>query len=132
MAGVLMSVTLVPALRLLRNSLRIGREIETYELLTTFSTSRLEEYLALTSADWQPGTFTGDFSADGHANLRYSVVCSDAAGDGGMADQLMAIVSTVWEDANSNATRDSGELTVVLASKTAKTATYQAAARGGP
>jgi len=124
-ASALMAIALVPALRLMRSSLRISREIEDRELLTTFCTSKLEEHLAQTSPNWQTGTYGGDFSAEGYPDLRFEVIRSDSSGDGGIVGQLMAIVATVWNDVNGNGSLDNGEPAVVLASKVAKLASYQ-------
>jgi hypothetical protein len=86
----------------------------------------LEEHLALVSADWQTGGFVGDFAADGYPQIRYSVTRSDAAVDGGITDQLMAVTATVWEDADGDATPDTGEPVVVFSGKVANLASYQA------
>jgi hypothetical protein len=125
-AGTLVSVALVPALRLLGGGLAASRQIETREQLITFCTSTLEEHLAGASADWRTGTFTGDFSAEGYSNLRFSVRRSDAAGDGGISDYLMAVTATVWDDQDGSGTFDRGELSVVLAGKVAQLPSYQA------
>ena len=131
LAGVLMAVVLVPALRLMRDGLTLGRETEIRELLTTFCTSKLEEHLALVSAAWQTGNYTGDFSVEGYPNLRFEVVCSDFGGDGGISDQLMAVTATAWNDLDGHQALDGDELAVVLASKVAKLASYQSEVGGG-
>lgn len=130
-ASALIAMTLVPALRLMRDSLRIGRELEDRELLTTFCTSKLEEHLAMASADWQTGNYSGDFSAEGYSNLRFAVARSDSVGDGGIGDQLMAVVATTWNDLDGNGSPGSDEPTVVLGSKVAKLASYQSEVEGG-
>ena len=122
---VLIAVALVPALRLMRDSLAVGREIDAREQLTTFSTSKLEEHLALAGADWLTGDYTGDFGADGHPAFRFLVRRSDAGGDGGIVDQLMAVTATTWEDLDGDGTLDSGEPSVILGGKVAKIASYQ-------
>ena len=131
LAGSLLAVALVPALRMMRDGLRISREMETRDLVVTFCTSTLEEHLAGVSADWQTGTYTGDFSADGHSQLRFSVERSDDAGDGGIPDQLMAVTATVWSDDDSDSTLDAGEASLVLASKVAKLSSYEDEVAGG-
>ncbi len=125
LATALMAIALVPALRLMRDGLRVGRELENRELLTTFSTSKLEEHLALVSAVWQTGNYSGDFSAEGYSNLRFTVTRSDSGADGGISDQLMAVVATVWHDLDGDGSLDSDEPAVVLGSKVAKLASYQ-------
>ena len=124
LAGVLLATALVPALRLMRDGLAISRRIETRELLTTFCTSKLEEHLALCIADWQTGNYAGDFTAEGYANLRFSVTRSDLSADGGITDQLMALTATAWEDSNGSGTVDADEPSVVLGTKIAKLESY--------
>ena len=125
LATVLISVALVPAIRLMRSSLTVGREIEAREQLTTFSTSKLEEHLALVGANWLTGDYTGDFATEGHPTFRFLVRRSDSGGDGGIVDQLMAVTATTWEDVDGDGTLDSGEVSVVLGGKVAKIASYQ-------
>ena len=131
LATVLISVALVPAVRLVRDSLALGREIQTREHLTTFSTSKLEEHLALIGADWQTGDYTGDFAAEGHPNFRFLVRRSDSTGDGGIVDQLMAVTATTWQDLDGDGSLDGGEPSAVLGGKVAKTASYQDEAGSG-
>ena len=125
LATVLIAVALVPALRLMRDSLAVGREIEARDQLTTFATSKLEEHLALVGADWSTGAYTGDFAAEGHPTFRFLVSRSDTGGDGGIVDQLMAVTATIWEDLDGDGTSDSGEPSVILGAKVAKIASYQ-------
>ena len=129
-ASALIAIALVPALRLMGNSLRIGSDLEDKELLTTFCTSKLEEHLALVSIDWLSGTYTGNFSAEGYATLRFSVTRSDAAADGGITDQLMAVVATTWADLDGDGSLDSDEPSVEFGSKVAKLASYESEVGG--
>jgi hypothetical protein len=120
----LTSVAIVPALRLLRDAMEQSNVLETQELLTTLSVSKLEEQLALVQATWSSGAVTGDFAADGYASVRYTVVRSDQPADGGMVDRLMAVTATVWEDADGDTALDAGERSIVLATKVCKMARY--------
>jgi hypothetical protein len=129
-ASTLMAIALVPALRLMRDGLRIGRELENRELLTTFCTSKLEEHLALVSAVWQTGNYNGDFLSEGYSDLRFAVTRSDSIGNGGISDQLMAVVATTWNDLNGNGSLDVDEPVVVLGSKVSKSASYQSEVGG--
>ncbi|NQU20724.1 MAG: hypothetical protein HQ567_05525 [Candidatus Nealsonbacteria bacterium] len=131
MASTLMAVALVPGLRLMRNGLRVGRELENRELLTTFCTSKLEEHLALVSAVWQTGNYGGDFSAEGYPDLRFAVTRSDSGAAGGIGDQLMAVVATAWNDLDGDGSLDNNEPAVVLGCKVAKLASYQSEVGGG-
>ncbi len=129
-ATTILTIALVPALRMMRDAIRVGRNTETANLMTTLCTSKLEEQLMRTAAVWNPSTVAGDFSAEGYANLRFQVTMSDAAADGGIANQLMAIASTVWDDLNSDGNLNAGEPRVVLASKQARNVSYQKEASG--
>ena len=124
-AGVLLAVTLVPALRMMRDGMTISSQIENRGLMTMFCVSKLDEGLALAAANWASGTFTGSFVADGYAQLRYRTVTSDAVAAGGIVGRLMSVTTTVWQDTNGNAVHDSGESSVVYASKIANMAVYQ-------
>ncbi len=129
-ATTILTLALVPALRMMRDAIRVGRDTETANLMATFCASRLEQQLMRTAGAWSPGTVTGDFSAEGYAAIRYRVVMSDAAADGGIANQLMSLVATVWHDENGNGNLDVGEPRVVLASKQARNVSYQHEANG--
>lgn len=126
-ATALLSITLVPALRLLRDSFEQGERIETIAAMTTLCVSKLEEHLNLAGAAWAAGTTAGDFSAEGRADLRYVAVRSDDAAAGGITDRLMAVTVTVWQDLDGDGSKDSGEPFVDLASKVAKMVRYPSA-----
>jgi len=129
-ATTILTIALVPALRMIRDAIRVGRNTETANLMATFCTSKLEEQLMRTAAAWTPGTVSGDFTAEGYGNLRFQVVMSDAVADGGIAGQLMAIAATVWNDLNADGNLDAGEPRVVFASKQARNVSYQQEAAG--
>ncbi len=112
-------------------SLAWGREIQTREQLTTFSTSKLEEHLALIGADWQTGNYAGNFAAEGEPTFRFLVSRSDSNGDGGIVGQLMAVTATTWQDIDGDGSLDSSEPSVVLGGKVAKTLSYQNEAGSG-
>jgi hypothetical protein len=80
--------------------------------------------LATASANWSSGTTSGDFSSLGYSQIRFRVVSSDLAASGGIPDRLMAVTATVWEDRDGDLVVDAGEPQAVLASKTAKLASY--------
>ena len=120
----LLALTLVPGLRLMRDAVGWGEDIDNRELIATLCVSKLEEQLASVAGDWATTTASGSFASEGFADHRYDVTASDAVSDGGVLDQLMAITVTVWHDANSNTSRDAGESYTIMASKVAKLATY--------
>lgn len=123
-AVTLIAAALVPALRMMRDALEQSRRVETQELLSTLCVSKLEEHLALVFANWSATTVAGDFAADGYAQVRFRVVRSDDALQGGIADRLMAVTATVWEDQDGDTVLDVGEPSTVLASKAAKIEGY--------
>ncbi len=131
MAASLCAVALVPALKLMGESLTLGREVETRNLLTTLGVSKLEQQLARSAASWTSTNETGSFAAEGFAAVRYQLTCSDLASDGGLPDQLMAVRVVVWEDADGDAACDSDELQLSFRSKIAKLALYEDEATGG-
>jgi hypothetical protein len=124
----LLAVAIVPGLRLMRDALELSRQIETQGLLTTLCVSKLEEHLMQAGATWLETTATGTFAAEGYATLRFEVTRSHDPAGGGIADRLMTVSATVWEDENVNGVLDSGEASIVLASKLAKMERYQNAA----
>ncbi len=129
-ASTIIAIALVPALRIMRDSVRVGRQTETANLLSTLSASMLEEHLALTAANWSTATASGTFATEGYPAVRYQVTRSDTAGDGGIPGVLMSIISTVWEDLDSDGSWDSGEPRAVFASKLALSIAYANEASG--
>jgi hypothetical protein len=124
----ILALTLVPALRLMRDGLTWSRDNETRSVLTTFCVSKMEEYLNLSAATWTTTTATGNFSAEGYPLVKFQVTRSDSGGAGGISGQLMAITVTTWNDANNDGAVTSGEASVELATKVARMALYESAA----
>ena len=118
-ATTILAVALVPALRLMRDSVRVVGDLGTSNLLATLCVSKLEEHLQKTAADWSTVSVSGDYAAEGYAGLRFTVVRSDAAADGGIPGSLMSIVVTSWEDRTVNGTPDTGEPRVGVCQKPA-------------
>ena len=123
-ATTLLAATLTPALRMMRDALEQDRRIETLELVTTLCADKLEQHMSVTAASWSVGAATGDFAAEGYAQVRYSVTSTDDPAAGGIAGRLMALTATVWEDANGNAALDSGEISAVFRTKVASLGGY--------
>lgn len=124
-ATTVIAIALVPALRIMRDCIRLGRNSEMANLMSTLSASKLEEHLISTAANWSATTDAGSFT--GYPTLRYRVVKSDE----GLGSGLMNITSSVWEDSNSNQTWDAGELGTSFATKLARNAAYQLEAASG-
>ena len=124
-ASTLTAVALVPALKLMGESMVLSREVETHNLLTTLCVSKLEAQLARAAIHWTTGSETGDFATEGIAGVRYETMRSENVAHGGIPDQLMAVQVTVWRDANNDAARGASELQVTMRSKIAKLLQYQ-------
>jgi hypothetical protein len=129
-ASVIVATALVPALRLMRDSLGVARDVEAADMMTTLCASRLEQALCEVCANWNTTTVDGDYSSAGYPQLRYVVTKSDAGTEGGLPDRLMAITATVWEDANGNTALETSEKRVRFASKIAKSVSYNYEAQG--
>jgi type II secretory pathway pseudopilin PulG len=137
-ATTIITITLVPALRMMRDSLRLGRETETSNLLATLASSQLEQYLLLsagqwgsvpTGGNWNTTTNSGSFTAQGYPNLKFTVVRTDSA-PAGVPARLLSITATVWNDSDSDNVWDSGESRSVFASKLARNVAYSNEATG--
>ena len=129
-ATTIIALALVPALRLMRDSVRGVGDLGTSNLLATLCVSKLEEHLQKTAADWSTVSVSGDYAAEGYAGLRFSIVRSDAVGDGGIPGSLMSIVVTSWDDRTANGAPDTGEPRVAFAGKLARIVAYQHEANG--
>jgi len=126
----LLALVIVPSLELTRESLDLGNRLETRATMTSLCIGKLEEHLALGAIDLSETTSSGSFASIGHSQLRYTVVRSQDAADGGITDRLMAVSATVWDDTNGNLSLDSDEPSITFASKIAKTWTYTSEASG--
>ena len=118
-ATTIVAITLVPALKLMRDSIRIGRQTETANILATFSMSKLEEHLARTAANWNTTTDSG--AIPNYNGLRFQVTKVDE----GFGSGLMRITSVAYEDANGSGTWDNGERNSVFVCKVAKNVAYE-------
>jgi hypothetical protein len=128
LAGGICATALVPSLALLRDSMTVADNIDTRHLLLICGVSKMEEQLAILAATWATGTTSGDFAADGHANIRYTVSCSDDPASGGMTDRLMNITLTTYSDVNGDDAMDADEMRITLTTKIGKFASYESLA----
>lgn len=127
-ATTILAITLVPALRIMRDSLSVSQEIEKANQMSSFCVSRLEEQMATTSGSWAETRLTGDYAAQGYPTLHYEVFRSDERSDGGIPGALMVIRTTVWDDENDNNSLDAGEPNVSYRTKIGNFASYADAA----
>ena len=116
---------LIGALALLRDGMAASKTIDDRQLLTNYAVSLLEEQLALVAGNWTSGAVTGDFATDGHGDIRYTAIRSDAVVDGGMVDQLMHIQVTTYVDADGDDALDASEKQCSFRTKVGKFATYE-------
>jgi len=128
MASAICATALVPALAFMRDGMTLGTTIDTKHMLLTYAVSKMEEQLAVVGATWAEGTIGGDFAADGHANIRYSVTQSDAPASGGIDSRLMTISVTTYSDDDGDATMDAAEARIIVTTKVSKLATYESKA----
>jgi hypothetical protein len=124
LASTICITAIVPALAMLRDGIALGDIIDTRHLLLTYSVSKMEEQLAVVGATWATETLTGNFAADGQSTIRYTVIRSDAAVDGGISGKLMVVTVTTYSDDNGNGAMDSNEARTTMTTKVAKLASY--------
>jgi type II secretory pathway pseudopilin PulG len=122
-ATTIIAIALVPALKVMRDSIRVGRETEIANLLATYSSSKLEEHLVRTAASWDTTTDADLIPGYESQLLRYSVTKVDETG-------LMRLTSRAWEDSNDNTIWDAGEMQVNFSTKVARNVAYQQEASG--
>lgn len=125
LASAICASALVPALAILRDGVSLGRNIDTRHLLLLYGVSKLEEQSAVVAATWTEGTLTGDFAADGHADIRYVVTRADTPPNGGIPHRLMSISVTTYSDDDGDNALDTGESNVILTTKISKLASYE-------
>ena len=125
MASALCSIALVGGLALLRDGLQASRTIDQRQLMTNYAVSLLEQQLAIVAASWTSGSSSGDFAADGNANIRYTLTRSDAEADGGLVDQLMHIQVMTYVDEDGDDTFDADEKSCTFRTKVGKFSLYE-------
>jgi hypothetical protein len=128
MASAICTTALVPALALLRDGVTLADGIDTRHMLLTYGVSKMEERLAVVGATWTEGTVSGDFAADGHANIRFTVTSSDAPVSGGIDNRLMNVTVTSYSDDDGDDTMDAAEARIILTTKIGKLLTYESKA----
>jgi hypothetical protein len=119
-ATVIISVAMVPTLRLTRNNLQSLERVEQSEQCHLLCVSKMEETMAQTSGTWSLGTQQGNFAASGWPQYRYTAQSTDQPGSGGRTDSLAVLTVTVWHDQNANGAADGNEVVCRLDSKLAR------------
>jgi hypothetical protein len=125
MAGGICASALVPTLALMRDSMTVADNIDTRHLLLVYGVSKMEEELAVVAATWATGTVTGDFAADGHANIRYTAVRTDNPISGGISGRLMSVTITTYSDDDGDDNMDASEMRTIVTTKIGKFVSYE-------
>jgi hypothetical protein len=128
MASTICATALVPALAFMRDGMTLATTIDTNHMLLTYGVSKMEEQLAIVAATWTEGNLAGDFAADGHANIRYSVTRSDTPASGGIDNRLMSVSVTTYSDDDGDDTMDAIEARITVTTKISKLVSYENAA----
>ena len=124
-ATFLMGLAIIPAMNFMTSAIHAGQELETWNQMNLLAMSKLEEQLSIAAADFVEGSDSGTFADPGLDGIRFVTSRSTSAASGGIADQLMVLNVTVWDDENGNASIDSGEAQVSYATKLASMTLYQ-------
>jgi hypothetical protein len=125
LASSICAAALVPALAILRDGMSAAERIDSRHLMLIFGIGKMEEQMAVVAASWATATLSGDFAAEGHANIRYTLSRTDAPASGGITDRLMNLAVTVYVDDNGNDTLDAEEMRTTLTTKVSKLVTYE-------
>jgi hypothetical protein len=125
MASAICATALVPALALLRDGMTLAETIDSRQLLLTYAVSKMEERLAVVGATWPETTINGDFASDGHPNVRFTVVTSDAPASGGIDNRLMNVSVTTYQDDDNDDVMDATEMRIVVTTKIGKLVSYE-------
>ena len=121
----LMTATLVPAMELVRDGVVRSAETDRRQLLALYAVSELEKQLAAAAATWATGAYSGDYAADGHADLRFDAAVSDDALNGGVPGLLMDLRVTAYHDANGDDVQGAGEMSCTYRTKLGHFVTYE-------
>jgi hypothetical protein len=128
MASAICATALVPALALMRDGLTLADKIDTQHMLLTCAVSKMEQQLAVIGATWTEGTSNGDFAADGHPNVRFTITTSDAPANGGIDNRLMNVTVMTYSDDDGDDTLDAAEARITVTTKIGKLMSYESEA----
>jgi hypothetical protein len=125
MASGICATALVPALALVRDGVTLADRVDTRHLLLLYGVSKMEEQLATVAAGWTEGTFTGNFAADGHTDIRYVVTQSDEVASGGIVNRLMNVEVTTYRDTDGDTALDADEIRNIMRTKIGRFTSYE-------
>lgn len=131
-ASTILAVTLIPALRLLRDSLRQSRQLVAREVMATLCQGQVEQQSLLIATQWKltSGVDRQSGLESGFPNVLVAYSASDDSSRGGISDRLAALTVTAFDDANGNSRRDPDEPGVEFATKIARLTTLEYEGRG--
>lgn len=124
-ASAIISIAIVPALAVMRKRVLASMDLRHYEWMHCRCVAVLEQAMATTAACWEMNTTDGVLGSVDSTPFRYMTVASDRNSVGGVPGKLAVVDALVFRDSNRNRTRDAGEIEVRMATKVAKTLTYQ-------
>lgn len=121
-ASTILAITLIPALKLMRDSLRISRQLESREVMVTGCQTILEQQSFQIATQWAlaSGLDRSVGQQSGYSNVLIEYAATDSASDGGIASKLAVLTVSAWDDQNANSRRDATEIAVTFATKVAR------------
>jgi len=125
-ASTILALTLVPSLRLMRDSLKVSRQIEVRECLATTAMGALEHQAQQVAAEWKmaSGTDRSYGQLAGYPQVVVDFETSDSPSQGGLRDSLAVVSVSAFEDQNGNGRRDKAEAEVAFSTKVARLQSY--------
>jgi len=124
-AGLLLALAIIPAMNFVRASVETGFELEVRNQVHLLAVSKLEEQLSVAAEEFTEGSSNGLLGVPGLPSLRFVATRTTSSSAGGIADRLMVVEVTVWNDENASGTPESSELSATYATKVAKMAVYR-------
>ena len=116
----ILGICIIPATKYLTDSMTLRRRLEQDRFLVTLAIQTIEEQMAVINGSFTTTQQTGNFAGQGMPDIAYEIIRTDAAGQGGIADLLMAITVQVWSDEDSDLVLDANEVRVELHTKMAR------------
>lgn len=131
-ASSIIAIALVPALRIMRDSLRISRQLEIREAMSTIAMSVLEQESARVSGQWamQTTTHRRPGRQSGYPSIIAVSTTSDSLARGGIPGSLAVVRVTAFDDANRTGRLDNNEASITFATKIAGLTSYRFEAQG--
>ncbi len=116
-ATAVLAITIVPATKYLADSMTLRRHLERDRVMVILAIQTIEQQMAVINGGFTTAQETGTFASQGHPEIAYERIRTDAMAQGGISDLLMVITVRVWSDNNGNVLLDAGESLVELHTK---------------